>query len=56
LACLAEEFQSAIAQRPGAPNRTTNLREAVAALAMLGAARASDASGGVPIALMVPAS
>jgi len=48
---LAQEFESAIAQGPQGPIARQNLHEAAAALAMLNAAKASDASGGVPIAI-----
>jgi len=51
---LAEEFEAAIAQGPQGTIARQNLREATAALAMLHAAKASDASGGAPIALTTP--
>ena len=48
---LAEEFESAIAQGPQGPIARQNLREAAIALALLEAARTSNAAGGIPIAL-----
>ena len=48
---LAEEFESAIAQGPQGPIAQQNLREAAIALALLNAAKASDAAGATPIAL-----
>jgi predicted dehydrogenase len=48
---LAEEFESAIAQGPQGPVAQQNLREAAIALALLNAAKASDAAGATPIAL-----
>jgi predicted dehydrogenase len=52
---LAQEFETAIAQGPPGRLAQQNLHEAAAALAMLNAAKASDASGGVPIAITTPA-
>jgi predicted dehydrogenase len=51
---LAEEFEAAIAQGRQGPMAQQNLHEAAVALAMLHAAKASDASGGAPIALTTP--
>ncbi len=48
---LAEEFESAIAQGPQGPIAQQNLREAAIALALLNAAKVSDAAGATPIAL-----
>ena len=48
---LAGEFESAIAQGPQGPIARQNRHEAAIALALLDAAKASDAAGGTPIAL-----
>src|SRR5262249_25447645 len=48
---LAQEFGAAIAQGVQGPLAQQNLQEAAAALAMLSAAKASNASGGVPTRL-----
>ncbi len=50
-AALAEEFEAAIAQGPQGAIAQRNQREAMTALAMLEAAKASHAAAGAPIAL-----
>jgi predicted dehydrogenase len=50
-AALAQEFEAAISQGPNGAIARQNLREAATALAMLNAAKASEAAGGSPISL-----
>jgi predicted dehydrogenase len=51
-AAVAEEFEAAIAQGPHGPIARQNQLEAAISLAMLNAAKASDAAGGSPISLI----